>query len=328
MNKELLLNLTKISKREADAFISSSSTPRELYAKSGRFIIERRHMADVAIGIPTSSVFLRTHLIGEPFPSHTHDFIEIMYVCSGEITHIIEEKSITLNEGDLLVLGKSTKHSILTTTEKDIGINVIISTDFFDTLLRELRKSSALPEKMFERMLSDDDSQYFLFKTADILPITNIMETLAYSLVTEKMSDIYIMQASLSLLFAYLASVPELLFEFSEGKSYSEQTKRKITNYIQTSYRTATLAEAAEMLGLSAPHLSRWIKSEFGATFKEMLCDKRFEVACDMLLNTKLSVNDIILNVGYENNSYFHKQFFKRFAMTPKNYRRSKARIN
>ena len=61
---------------------------------------------------------------------------------------------------------------------------------------------------------------------------------------------------------------------------------------------------------------------EFNETFKEMLCRKRFDVACDMLINTKLSVNDVILNVGYENSSYFHKQFKARFGMTPKEYRK------
>lgn len=327
MREELLEALVNIAKKESLAFISSGASPRELYAKSGRFIIERRHMADVAIGIPTSSVCIKTHLPCSEFPSHTHDFIELMYVCQGEITHIIGDTKVELHKGDILLLGRSTSHSILPTNENDIGMNVIISTDYFDTLLRELRKSSALPDKLFERMLNNDDDQYCVFKTADALPITNVMENLAYTLVNDAAADIYIMQASLSLLFAYLASTPELLFEFSDMNTHTEQTKRRILNYINSSYRTATLSEAAEMLELSEGHLSRWIKKEFGSTFKEMLCKKRFEVACDMLLNTKLSVGDIILNVGYENSSYFHKQFKLRYATTPKDYRRMKVTI-
>ena len=322
MNEKLLKELEKISKTESDAFKSSGATARDIYAKSGRFIIERRHMADVAIGIPTSSVCIRTHLLGSDFPAHTHDFIELMYVCKGEIGHVIGDTDITLREGDILLLGRSTRHSILPTTDNDIGINVIISTDFFDTLLRDLRKSSALPDKLFERMLSNDESQYCIFKTNGILPINNVMENLAFALVSGKTNDVYIMQSSLSLLFAYLASEPATISDFSEMNTYTEQTKRKITNYINTSYRTATLSEAAEMLGLSTAHLSRWIKNEFNATFKEMLCKKRFEVASDMLKNTKLSVNDIILNVGYENRSYFHKKFKSRYGVTPKEYRK------
>ena len=77
------------------------------------------------------------------------------------------------------------------------------------------------------------------------------------------------------------------------------------------------------MLGLSAAHLSRWIKANFGSSFKELLCDKRVEVAKDLLLETKLSINDIVISVGYENSSYFHKQFLKRFGMTPKAFRKT-----
>ncbi len=324
MRQELLVELEKIAKSEYLTFKNKGVSPRAIYAKSGRFIIERRHMADVSIGIPTSSVCLRTHLFGVEFPSHSHDFIELMYVCRGCIKHVIGNSTVELHEGDILLLGRSTRHSILPTSEKDIGMNVIISTDYFDTLLRELGKSSSLPDKLFERMLGKDDNQYCVFKTASILPISNIFENLAFALVHGKTDDIYVMQTSLSLLFAYLASMPEALGDFSDMNNYSERTKRRIMNYINTSYRTATLTEAAEMLGLSEAHLSRWIKKEFDATFKEMLCDKRFDVACDLLLNTTLSVNDVILNVGYENNSYFHKQFKARYGMTPKEYRKDK----
>lgn len=324
MRQELLVELEKIAKSEYLTFKTKGVSPRAIYAKSGRFIIERRHMADVSIGIPTSSVCLRTHLFGVEFPSHSHDFVELMYVCRGCIKHVIGGATVELGDGDILLLGRSTRHSILPTSENDIGLNVIISTDYFDTLLRDLGKSSSLPDKLFERMLGKDDNQYCVFKTANILPISNIFENLAFALVNGKTDDIYVMQVSLSLLFAYLASTPEVLGDFSDMNNYSERTKRMIMNYINTSYRTATLTEAAEMLGLSEAHLSRWIKKEFDATFKEMLCNKRFDVACDLLLNTTLSVNDVILNVGYENNSYFHKQFKARYGMTPKEYRKDK----
>ncbi|MBE6530843.1 MAG: helix-turn-helix domain-containing protein [Ruminococcaceae bacterium] len=322
MKADILEKLSYIAKKESEIFLSNDVTQKDIYTKTGRFLIERRHIADMSIGIPTASICVRTHSIYSSFPAHTHDFIELMYVCSGKITHVIDGKTIELTEGDIIILGRATKHSILPTTEKDIGLNVIISTDYFESLLSNLRKSSSLPEKIFERLLSPDQMQYCVFKTAEIEPITNLMENLSYSLVTNKMTDTFIMQTSLSLLFAYIGSTPEMLSNFSNANTYTEKTKRKILNYIQTSYKTASLTEAADMLGLSPAHLSRWIKANFGVSFKEMLCDKRFEVAKELLLSTKLPINDIILNTGYENSSYFHKQFLKRFGTTPKNFRK------
>ncbi|MBQ8141399.1 MAG: helix-turn-helix domain-containing protein [Clostridia bacterium] len=320
--KDLLISkLAEISKNESEILISGDITRKDFFAKSGKFIIERRRMADISLGVPTASICIHPHLIFDAFPAHTHDFIELMYVCSGSITHVIGNKHIRLETGDIILMGRATRHSILPTTEKDIGLNVIISADYIDTLLTELGKSAALHEKIFERLLNDDELQYCVFKTADIGPITNIIENLAYAIIDDNMKDSFIMQTSINLLFAYLASTPNLLSDFSNMNTYAELTKRKILNYIETSYQTASLGEAAQMLGLSEAHLSRWIKQNFGISFKEMLCNKRFDTAKNLLLNTNMPISDVIVNVGYENSSYFHKQFLKRFGTTPKGFR-------
>ncbi len=323
MRTEMISRLAEIALKEAQLLSEEEKKNTFPLEKTGSFIIERRHMADLSIGIPTSSICARVHSIYDAFPTHSHDFIELMYVCSGSVTHIIGDSRIELSEGDIILLGRSTKHAILATAESDIGVNVIISTDYFEGLLNELRGSSSLPEKFFEKLLSDDDTQYFVFRTREMLPVSNIMENLAYSLITGTITDSFIMQTSLTLLFSYLAATPELLLDNSNLNSYKERSKRMIVNYIMTSYKTATLSEAASMLGISGAHLCRWIKENFGVTFKTMLCEKRFEVAKDLLLTTNLPISDIILNVGYENSSYFHKEFSKRFGMTPMNYRRT-----
>ena len=108
----------------------------------------------------------------------------------------------------------------------------------------------------------------------------------------------------------------------AEELSYAEQTKNKILKYIRTSYSTATLTEAARLLGLSPTYLSRWICSSFNESFKELLMKERFSVAQDLLSTTDTAIGDIIIHIGYENSSYFHKEFKKRFGVTPKEYRK------
>ena len=69
------------------------------------------------------------------------------------------------------------------------------------------------------------------------------------------------------------------------------------------------------------PSLSKLIKEGTGSTFQELLMKRRFEKAAVLLLETSLQVEEIALNVGYENQSYFFRQFKKRFGMTPRSYR-------
>lgn len=42
-----------------------------------------------------------------------------------------------------------------------------------------------------------------------------------------------------------------------------------------------------------------------------------------LLKETDLSVADIVNNIGYENNSYFHKKFREIYGFSPANYRKN-----
>ena len=42
-----------------------------------------------------------------------------------------------------------------------------------------------------------------------------------------------------------------------------------------------------------------------------------------LLKNTKLTIEEIALNIGYENLSYFYRLFEKTYGMTPRTYRLS-----
>lgn len=54
-----------------------------------------------------------------------------------------------------------------------------------------------------------------------------------------------------------------------------------------------------------------------GASAKKKISDGGF-----LLCDTELSIEEIALDVGYENQSYFFRQFKKRYGMTPHKYRK------
>ena len=143
-----------------------------------------------------------------------------------------------------------------------------------------------------------------------------------YSSIVLGKNDDYILEQSVRLLLCYLCELSESA-SGAEEVSENDKIKKKLIKYIRTSYSTATLTEAASILGLSPTYLSRWTNTAFGCGFKELLMNERFSVTCDLLRSTDKPIGDIIILVGYENSSYFHKEFKKRYGMTPKEYRRS-----
>jgi len=321
MQRSIIERLSGITEEEQYILVRENpQSHRQIYTKSGRFIIERRHISNLAVGESTAAISMRQHPRFQDFPLHSHDYIEIMYVCSGRITHVLDGKEITLRKDDLIFLGKDTRHSIKAAGEDDIGINLIISDDLFELLLNRLRQYSMQSADRFNSLLSRGEAPYLVFHTEGNIPVCNLLENMIYSVICERSSDGYILRQSFELLLCYLASMTEQS-ESSDKLPYEEQTKNRIMTYVQTSYSTATLSEAANMLGLSAPYLSRWVCKSFGVSFKELIMRERFAIAAELLKNTKMPIGEIITHVGYENSSYFHKEFRKRFGMTPNGYR-------
>ena len=326
MKDEILKKLSALTAEEQFTPVDERPSEQSIYSKPGRFIIERRTISNISTGESTAAVCMRSHPRFREFPAHTHDFIEIMYVCGGNITHDIGGETVTVHEGDLIILGLDTKHSIRASSISDIGINLIISVDLFEILLNTLRHDSTLNTRSLTSLLErDGQNRFFVFKSSEHLEITNLLENMIYSVVCKEKVDGYILEQSVKLLLCYLCSIPMEEAQFTGEDTYNENIKKKIVKYIRSSYSSATLTETAQMLGLSSPYLSRWICRHFGVSFKELLMRERFAVAADLLRTTALPIGDIIVHIGYENSSYFHKEFKKRFGMTPKSYRRQNA---
>ena len=320
MREDILSKLKNITEEEQFILIENAPDPKEIYSRSGRFIIERRRVSSLSSGDSTAAICIRQHPRFRDFPLHSHDYIEMMYVCEGNITHKIGGETVTLHADDLLILGKDTNHSIASASENDIGINLIISTELFEDAYNKMRKNSQISNGKIEGLLREEGASYCIFCARECLPVQNIMESMISSVICEGNAAGYVLRQSVNLLICYLSS---LYPDTPNDTSSKEKMKKRIMGYIESSYSTATLTEAADMLGLSPSYLSRLTCDYFGVSFKKLLTSTRFETACSLLTTTDLPIGEIICRVGYENSSYFHKEFKKRFGTTPNNFRRS-----
>ena len=112
MREDILKYLSELNDEEISAKNTDSIPHKSMYSKSGRFIIERRTMSNISTGKTTAPICLRAHPRFSDFPDHTHDYVEFMYVCAGSITHNIGNMAVRVGCGDIIALGKNTKHSI------------------------------------------------------------------------------------------------------------------------------------------------------------------------------------------------------------------------
>ena len=269
-------------------------------------------------------VIVLPHTRYSPSPAHKHNYVEIMIVLRGHVTHVIDGKELCLDAGDILFLNSHIAHSIRSTERGDVAVNVIMSKSFISALYSELC-DTVFSDFIRETARDDGAGIYLHFRTSGERQIENLTENILYEL-TEYQSSSAILTKTVALLFHYLSlKNRELLADSSITVNREDQRKLQILSYINNNYRTARLTELAEKLGISVPYLSKNISEYFGKSFKELLVDRRTERACELLRDTDIPVGQIIRSMGYENESYFHREFKRRIGLSPLAVRKAAA---
>lgn len=317
MREEILEQLRKITEEEQKILDEgNNSIQKELYTSSTEFT-----MVDSAKMLEKGKLItVRTHTRFAAFPNHRHNYIEIMYMCSGKTVHRINYSAeVVLRTGDLLFLGQNSCHEIQAAGMDDIGINFMILPEFFDEILGIIGEESVLSNFIVDTLKKSGGSGYLHYRVADILPIQNLVENLVLSLLNKQSHSNQINQLTMGLLFAQLVRVTERI-EGSDGES-EQMFMMKVFRYIEENYRSASLSEFAASQNVSVSAISKRIHRTAGRTFKELLQEKRLKQAEYLLLHTRLPITDIIYRVGYDNTSYFHRIFLQEYGVSPWKYR-------
>ena len=84
-----------------------------------------------------------------------------------------------------------------------------------------------------------------------------------------------------------------------------------------------SVKETAQILGVNANYLSTQFHKNMGLTFIDFVHRERIRQAAALLKHTNLQIQQISSTVGYNNTSYFTKQFLRFQGMNPSHYRRN-----
>ncbi len=315
MNEKILKKIEPPTAEE-QRFLEGAGIVPENYFSGEDFAVDSKKMLSKGMLIQ-----IRPHTRFIDFPRHRHNYIEMMYMCKGSVTHLIEGRELVLRQGEILLLNQHLYHSIKRARQEDIGVNFIILPEFFDTAFGALKSGNVLTDFLADTLRADSGKiRYLHCRVADLPETQNLIENMLYSLMWRKKDEEKINQTTMMLLFMHLMNHTDRI---DVGKKYEYENGIMMTvlRYVDMHYKDADLTALAEELNQSLSSLSRIISRNTGSTFKELLQRKRFHVALDLLRKTSLSVSDIAAAVGYENNSYFYRRFREKYGISPKEYR-------
>jgi len=320
----ILDELKKITKEEQLILSGNGQIDKGLYSidpenvnlNDENYVVESKRLLEAG-----KLITIRKHTRFAHFPAHTHNYVEVVYMCSGSTRHIINGTEVLLNAGELLFLNQNSVQEILPAGEDDIAVNFIILPEFFDYALHMMNAEDTLLRRFVLDCMTGENKEanYLHFKVSDVIPVQNLIENLIWTLMYPTQNKRSISQATMGLLLLQLINCADSIY--ADSNSESQKLMITVLQYADEHYRDGELSELADMLHYDLYWLSREIKRQTGQNYTDIVQSKRLTQACYLLKTTKRPISDIAAMVGYENVSFFHRIFQKKYGVTPRQYR-------
>ncbi len=316
MNAKLLEELKKITPEEQRILSGAGEIEKNIYMSAGADMVEAGKLLEAG-----KMIQVRPHTRFVYFPRHTHNYIEVIYMCSGSTHHVINGEDVILEQGELLFLSRKAVQEIYPAGENDIAVNFIVLPEFFEYGLNMMEPEENLLRSFVIDCLRGENEAagYLHFKVADVLPVQNLVENLIWTVWNRQQNRRRTNQATMGLLFLQLMNCMDKL-ETDENAG-QQKLMISVLSYIENNYKDGELTSLAESLHYDVYWLSREIKRRTGKTYTELVQAKRLSQAAFLLASTGMSVADVAASVGYDNISYFHRIFQRKFGVTPRTYR-------
>ena len=319
MRQEIIDRLCPITEEEKAFLDGADGIQKDLYTSENDFIIDSRKLLDKG-----RLIQIRPHTRFVHFPRHRHNYVELVYMCSGSTTHIINGTDrIILNEGDLLFLNQYATQEILPAGEQDLAVNFIILPEFFDRTLPVMERENVLRDFLISSLSQNSElTSYLYFQAKDIIPVQNLIENMIWTLLSGKPGTNTLNQMTMGLIFLNLSAFADTINQNDPGQ-YEQNIVFNVLKYIETNYKDGTLAGISAELNQPPYYISRLLKKHTQSNFKDLLQQRKLQQAEWLLSNTGLPVEAVLSAIGYDNSSYFYRKFREKYGMSPKEYRRS-----
>jgi AraC-like DNA-binding protein len=261
-------------------------------------------------------IFLEEH--GVYTAQHTHDFIELVYVLSGESTHIVDGAIYTLKRGDMLFINYGSSHAF-ECDDKYGYINICFSPETVESsLITEENAFSLLCLTSFNEMRGDASSGKTHFSVQE----REELEALLFAMLREgEQKD----SSKKAMLESYLNIIITKMLRKTRVGLLEEDLDgiwRELSDYIDENLTSElTLGVLAKKCFYNPSYFSRVFKEKFGVPPAEHIRKRRLDYATKLLLQTDMTVEEISNSAGFSDRSSFYKAFTRYKGSLPSEYR-------
>lgn len=250
---------------------------------------------------------------------HIHPEYEMVYVKNGSGVLRIGSKKRYYTNGVLVFLGGNIPHADFGNREHSDNLEIVVQfkKEFLDEKLKvfpELGRINSLIKKSKQVLIFDSEIQKKLWPDF------------------KKFGDLDHQSKLINLLFILdqlsRETPHELLFEtFALDNFKKDEIKRleEIFEYVNNHYSsTISLSEISTQLGLTPNSFCRFFKKMTQRTFIDFVNEFRINKAVELFNESNTLITEVMYQSGFNDPSYFSRQFKKYQGTTPSNYLKSK----
>lgn len=252
-------------------------------------------------------------------PLHTQSTWELSCVITGEGTRLLGDVSERFFPGDTVLIPPGIPHSWYFNREKtDASGNIENVSIFFPTDL--LTNLQACCLEMCAPMT-------YISVLKDAVIFSGKTRKGIYSMMLRMRNETPAKRV-LSLLEILLLIAQDKTGRFISGirpMNRQEMRMTQIKSFVNCNYmHEIKIDEIASHIGMNRSSFCSFFKKETGQTFTHYLNEKRISLACELLENEDMNINEIGQTVGIPDTPYFCRIFKTHKGLTPTEYRTRK----
>lgn len=254
------------------------------------------------------------------YPIHWHEEVEIIKVQSGKGSFCVDGNWYEANEGDIFILRPFVMHSINRLENNDMSLDAVV----FNLRLLGSDEADICTIKYFAPLLNEKHSMPCIVRPTDSW----------YHAFDQSMTSLFMcdynkdgaeldIKANLYWVFYHIYSNRLINVKPNVAEDKRCYTVRLALEYIRTEYmNNVTIEQIAKHCGYSEFYVMKLFKQFTGCSIVDYVNNYRLTIAGRQLKDTADDIATIAYQVGYNNVSYFNRQFKKAYGTTPKDFRK------
>ncbi len=251
---------------------------------------------------------------------HHHDFYEIYFLISGDVTYTIESRQYRVMPGDLLLISPQELHQVCIRPEMSDYERFVLWVD------PQLLGRISTAQSDLTRHLGPDRlrrGNLLRLKPEDSGHIQKLLEQLWRESENDGYGSDLLRQSVLTQLLVTINRLAADPGDQFEEVTHSSRAVSTVVDYVNQHYsEPLSLDMLSELVYVSKYHLSHEFNRQVGTSVYRYIQKKRLLIARQLLAQGKRP-NEVYSSCGFADYAGFYRAFRAEYAISPREYARS-----